>query len=190
MFPPSIEVCSWAPPELIADLAVRRFEPARFVDLLVTNNLIASHTGINPAVAIRPVDEASRDDWRRAFVDGFATTREEHRLNDELAGVLVQMPDVVHLLADVDGNVAGCGSLYREGPVGWVGGGATLPRSRRQGIQAALLDARIAIARDLGCDLVAGTAVSGSGSSRNMQRHGFTLAATILVMTREAPVAR
>ncbi len=183
--PPSIELCSWAKPDLIVALASRRFAPVRFNDLLVTDaRAVDDRTGINPAVAVRRVDEASRSDWHRTFVDGFATTPEDRRLNDELATVLVHVPDAVHLLAELDGEFVGCGSLYRQGRVGWVGGGATLPQFRRRGIQTAMLDARIVLARELGCDLIAATATSASASSRNMQRHGFTLAATIAIMTR------
>ena len=183
--PPSIEVCSSASPGLIAALASRLFAPVRFNDLLVTTGQVVDDgPGINPAVSVRPVDETSQADWHRAFVDGFATTPEERRLNDELAASLVHVRDAVHLLADLDGDVAGCGSLFHDGSVGWVGSAATLPQSRRRGVQAAMLDARIGIARELGCDLIAATATSGSASSRNLRRRGFRLAATILIMTR------
>jgi len=183
--PPSIEVYSWAHPDLVAKLAARRFAPVRFNDLLVTDGrAVEDHAGINRRVSVRAVDETSRAAWRRTFVDGFATTPEERRLNDELAGVLGHLPNAVHLLAYLDGDLAGCGSLFPAGGVGWVASGATRPQYRRQGVQATTLDARIGIARDIGCDLAAATATSGSASSRNMQRHGFTLAATIMVMTR------
>ena len=181
--PPSIEVCSWAAPDLVARLVARRFVPIRFVDLLVAE----SETSIaaDPAVTVRTVDDSTRDAWIAAYVEGFATTPDEERLNRELAGVLPHVPAAVHVLAEIDGDVAGCGSLYPHGSVGWVAGGSTRPRYRRRGVQTALLADRLVHARRAGCDVAAATANAGSTSSRNMQRHGFTLAATIVVMTRE-----
>ena len=181
--PPSIEVVSWASSALLTRLVARGFAPIRFNDLLVID---ASRPATTPAgVTVRSVDDSSRHEWREAFVEGFATTPEDERLNRELAGVLPDVPHSVHLIADADGVVAGCGSLYPQGRVGWVGGGATRPAFRRRGVQAALLAERLAAARQAGCEIVAATAVAGSTSSRNMQRHGFTLVATITVMTRE-----
>ena len=180
--PPSIEVVSWASPDLVARLVARGFVPIRFVDVLVID---ASRPSTTPAdVTVRSVDIAALPEWREAFVEGFATTPEDERLNRELARVLPDVPGSVHLIADVDGAVAGCGSVYPQGRVGWVGGGATRPAFRRRGIQAALLAERLKSARHAGCEIVAATANAGSISSRNMQRVGFALTATVTVMTR------
>ena len=181
--PPSIEVVSSASPALLARLVARRFAPIRFNDLLVIDTSRAS--GVGEPIAIRRVDDETTEAWREAFVAGFATTPEEEHLNRELVGVLPLVPQSVHLLAEIDGAMAGCGSLYPQGPVGWIGGGATLPEFRRRGVQAALLDERLAYARQVGCAVAAATATAGSTSSRNMQRVGFTLCATIMVMTRQ-----
>jgi len=180
--PPSIEVLSWASPDLIGRLVARRFVPIRFNDLLVIDPSRA--VGAQESIDIRLVDDADGARWSDAFVDGFSTTPEEERLNRELTTVVRLVPRSVHLLAEIDGAVAGCGSLYPQGPVGWIGGGATRPEFRQRGVQAALLHERLAYARQVGCTVAAATAVAGSQSSRNMQRQGFTLCATILVMTR------
>jgi GNAT superfamily N-acetyltransferase len=180
--PPSIEVCSWTSPDLVARLVARRFVPIRFNDLLVIDPRRA--TGASESIAVHRVDGAVTEAWSDAFVAGFATTPEDERLNRELTGVVPLVPRSVHVIAEIDGAVAGCGSLYPQGPVGWIGGGATRPEFRRRGVQAALLDERLAYARQAGCTVAAPTPVAGSQSSRNMQRQGFTLAATILIMTR------
>jgi GNAT superfamily N-acetyltransferase len=182
--PPSIEVCSWASPDLIARLAERRFVPVRFNDLLVADP--SRDSGTSTSVGVRRVDDASLPAWRDAFVAGFSTTPDEERLNRELVGVMPLVPGAVHVVAEVDGSVAGCGTIAPQGSVGWISGGATLPAFRRRGVQAALLDERLAHARHVGCEVAAATAVSGSASSRNMQRLGFTVAATILIMTRSS----
>lgn len=182
--PPSIEVLSWASPPLVARLVERGFAPIRFVDVLVIDS--SRPSTVRAGVTVRSVDDGSCGEWREAFVEGFATTPDDERLNRELAEVLPSVPHSVHLIADVDGIVAGCGSLYPEGRVGWVGGGATRPAFRRRGVQAALLAERLTAARHAGCEIVAATANAGSNSSRNMQRVGFALTATFVVMTRPA----
>lgn len=180
--PPSIEVLSWASPDLLARLVARRFVPIRLNDLLVIDPSRA--VGAQGSIDIRPVDDDAAALWSDAFVAGFATTPEDERLNRELTRVVALVPRSVHLIAEIDGEVAGCGSLYPQGSVGWIGGGATLPAFRRRGVQAALLDERVAYTRQAGCTVAAATAVAGSQSSRNMQRQGFTLCATITIMTR------
>ena len=64
------------------------------------------------------------------------------------------------------------------GPVASLGGTATLRGYRRQGVQLALLRARIRLAAEAGCDLVVVTADPGSTSGRNARRAGFHLAYT------------
>jgi GNAT superfamily N-acetyltransferase len=179
--PPSIEVVSWASPDLVARLVARRFVPIRFNDLLVIDPGRA--VGAQESIAIHRVDDATTEAWSDTFVAGFATTPEDEQLNRELTRVVSLVPRSVHLIAEIDGAVVGCGSLYPQGPVGWIGGGATRPEFRQRGVQAALLHERLAYAGQAGCTVAAATAVAGSPSSRNMQRMGFTIAATILVMT-------
>ena len=73
---------------------------------------------------------------------------------------------------------AGCGALYCDGAVGWLGIGATRPQFRRRGAQNAILAARIVRAGELGASRV--TTETGvldesrpNGSYRNILRAGF-----------------
>jgi GNAT superfamily N-acetyltransferase len=73
---------------------------------------------------------------------------------------------------------AGCGALYVEGPLGWLGMAATRPTHRRKGAQLAVLHARIEAARALGVDALytetgAATADGPGPSYRNILRAGF-----------------
>ena len=87
------------------------------------------------------------------------------------------------MIARVDGELVGCGSLQPAEGVAWLGGAATRPEYRRRGVQSALLAHRIGKVQAR-CDLVAATALSGSTSARNMTRAGFTLAYVQVVMTQ------
>jgi len=73
---------------------------------------------------------------------------------------------------------AGCGALYVDGSVGWLGIGATRPQFRRRGAQNAILAARIGRAAELGASTV--TTETGvldgerpNQSYRNILRAGF-----------------
>lgn len=61
-------------------------------------------------------------------------------------------------------------------------GDATLPEWRGRGVQTALLKARLERALHAGCDLAAAGASPGSGSQRNMERLGFRVAYTQVMM--------
>jgi GNAT superfamily N-acetyltransferase len=50
---------------------------------------------------------------------------------------------------------------------------STLPALRGRGVQGALIAARLAAARDAGCDLAFAGTAPGSASQRNFERCGF-----------------
>jgi GNAT superfamily N-acetyltransferase len=87
-------------------------------------------------------------------------------------------------LAFVDGEAAGGGVVSAYKGVGGLFGASTLPTLRRRGVQAALLNARLAWARDQSCDLVASIAQPGSASHRNIERSGFRVAYTRTKLVR------
>ncbi|HEY6961786.1 MAG TPA: GNAT family N-acetyltransferase [Gaiellaceae bacterium] len=73
-----------------------------------------------------------------------------------------------------DDEPAGCGALYADGEVAWLGVGATRPEYRGRGAQSALLAARIEAGRAVGvrrfsCE----TGEEGGPSYRNLLRAGF-----------------
>src|SRR5512143_2272722 len=83
------------------------------------------------------------------------------------------------LVAEVDGRIAGTGSVFIRDRTAWVGIGATLPACRKRGAQTALLAARIATAKAAGCTVVAtetGESIAGepNTSLANIRRAGFT----------------
>ena len=81
-------------------------------------------------------------------------------------------------LAEVDGTPAAAGALNISEGAALLAGAATVPEARRNGAQMALLNARLAFARDQGCDLAMMCAAPGSTSQRNAERNGFRIAYT------------
>ena len=82
-----------------------------------------------------------------------------------------------YYLAYRDGTPAGGASfrLDKGRRVAALTGAATLPEHRRQGVQTALLAARLADARSAGAEIAIMTTRPGSKSQENATRHGFTL---------------
>jgi ribosomal protein S18 acetylase RimI-like enzyme len=90
----------------------------------------------------------------------------------------------------LDGQLAGVATLRIDDGVAQMCGASTLPRFRRRGVQAALLQRRLADAARAGCDLAVLTTQPGSTSQENGHRQGFALlyARAILVKTPAAVV--
>jgi len=81
-------------------------------------------------------------------------------------------------LAELDGQPIATGGLSINDGVALLAGASTVPESRKQGAQLALLESRLRHAAESGCDLAMMGAQPGSASQRNAERHGFRIAYT------------
>ena len=66
-------------------------------------------------------------------------------------------------------------------------GAATLPEFRGRGVQTALINRRLWAAAQQGSEYAVVSTTPGSGSQRNMERRGFRLAYSKIVMVRSWP---
>ena len=80
--------------------------------------------------------------------------------------------------------------IMREAGIVALFGTATLPGFRRRGVQTALIRQRLWEAAQSGCEYAVVSTMPGSGSQRNMERRGFRVAYTKLVMVRSWPETR
>ncbi len=92
--------------------------------------------------------------------------------------ILTGREDLTCFLAEIDGQPAAAGVLSIHAGVALFAGSSTVPQFRRRGLQAALLEARMQLAAERGCDLAMMVAEAGSGSQRNAERQGFRIAYT------------
>ena len=81
-------------------------------------------------------------------------------------------------VAELDGVPVGAASLHTHHRVGWLRAGTVLPSHRARGIQRAMIEARLAHAARLGCDLAGAAANVESSSARNLERVGGRIVAT------------
>jgi GNAT superfamily N-acetyltransferase len=93
-------------------------------------------------------------------------------------GALVGRPGWNFFVAEADGRIAATGAAFIEGSTAWLGVGATLADYRNRGAQSALLAARLELAADAGCSVVAtetGESIAGevNPSLNNIRRAGF-----------------
>jgi hypothetical protein len=135
-----------------------------------------------------------RDDaaWMRILVDGFAAgdgtgATVDDYARDAIEQVMRDMswaPGFSRYVASLDGTPVGAATMRIDDGIALMGGAATLPTSRRRGVQGALLAARLADARDAGCELAIVTTAPGSQSQANVMRSGFALAYARAILVR------
>jgi ketosteroid isomerase-like protein/ribosomal protein S18 acetylase RimI-like enzyme len=92
---------------------------------------------------------------------------------------------VIRYVALHDGVIAAGASFRIAEGVAQFTGAATAPAHRRQGIQTALLSARLADAAAAGADIAVITTAPGSKSQQNAQRRGFDLLYTRAILVRQ-----
>ncbi len=88
----------------------------------------------------------------------------------------------MYLLSNPSGPVATASLTLIDG-LAILGGMATVPSARRQGVQQALIQRRLGDAFAFGANLAVTTAASGRSSQRNLLRAGFQVAYTQVVLT-------
>jgi hypothetical protein len=177
--PVSHEVSPLAGVPLTQRLCARGYRPIEFTSVMFRSLSAAEKPTPLGRVRTRVIDASEAELWSQVSTRGWV---EEHpELHDFLLGmgrIGVASQGSVALLAEVDGKPVATAILRCQGGVALLGGASTVPESRRQGAQQALLDARLAIGMQEGCDLAMICAEPGSASQRNAERHGFRIAYT------------
>jgi GNAT superfamily N-acetyltransferase len=131
------------------------------------------------AIQVRVAGAEDAELWAEISARGWAHDHPE--LEGFLRGfgrVLTEREGSVCFLASVDGVAGAAGAIAVHGGVALLAGAATVPESRRRGLQSALLEARMEWAHEHGCDLAMMVAEAGSNSQRNAERQGFRVAYT------------
>ena len=127
-----------------------------------------------PANELRVEETHNANAFALTLVEGYGIPAEAQGLFAPLVG----LPGWHCFLAWSGDEPAGCGALYVEGRLAWLGMAATRPDHRRRGAQIAILLERIEAARALGAEALytetGAAAADGPGPSyRNILRAGF-----------------
>jgi len=193
--PVQIELSSLADVSVGAMLTGRGYQLVGFENVL--GRLLSSENDVVDSgtsdITLEIINESDFDLWMDAVVTGFATPdrdgvpSHESFPREALERVMSDMARAagfVRYLAFRRGEPAGGGSMRVSDGVLQLCGAATLPHHRCRGVQVALLARRLADAAQAGCDLAVVTTQPGSTSQRNMQRNGFHLLYTRVVLVR------
>jgi len=178
-----IDLCPHADPSALAALgragfAVNAFSNT-YVRALIDDDLVARAADHIDVLMERADTEPK---FVAASVAGFGGQAQPKPtvLLDTLARIAMARADTTLFIAMVDGVAAGSAGMSilpsDLGPIAHLYIASTLPAYRSQGIQRALLRARLQAAKRAGCVLASVTARPGNGSTRNVERARFSLA--------------
>ena len=177
---PQASICPFAHSSTSALLQERGWMIGAFENVLVR--------GLDQTEALPEPDEhveirfartpAELELWAMMVANGFSAPDDPTPAEMRMGRSAVARNDSAFLIGYVDGKPAGTGELQTERSVGWLSADTTLPQFRGRGVQRSLQRARLAVARDAGCDIAISESMPGSGSQRNMERLGFRVAYT------------
>jgi GNAT superfamily N-acetyltransferase len=197
--PLQVELTTLADSSFARALSSRGYTLVGFENVLglrLDEALVARLTASAPPPGLS-IDRGSGPDsaWVETVIEGFAHPDavpggESHEAfpRDALAQVMRDMTQATgfdRYLASLEGAVVGGAGLRTFEGVAQLCGSATLPASRRRGIQTALLARRLQDARRMGCDVAVITTQPGSRSQQNAQRHGFELLYVRAILVRD-----
>ena len=181
-----LELCPFAHPSVAALLAERGYRVHEW-QLVWTRALSDEPLAPPPPeLTVRRVRAGEEERFCRVVLAGFLESEEI----PEQAIALLRPTASAHghelFLAFLGDEAIGGGSLSCADGVAFVNGSGVRPAFRRRGAQGALIRARLARARALGCDVASSSTLPGTASRRNMERHGFSVAYPKLVMLKDA----
>lgn len=185
-----LELCPLVDLTLYQEFAKRGYSLIEVSNVLIREISAAdafSPSAPAPGVTLREAERSEAKLWTKTVAQGFA---EHFPATTEILDVMegfFHREAAAFLLAFVDGKVAGGAVVSAHEGVGGLFGASTLVEFRRRGVQSALLAARLAWARDRGCDVAVSITQPGSASQRNIERYGFRVAYTRTKLARAKP---
>ena len=171
--PVRVETCPMADATLLEHFNKRGYRVIEFSNVMLRPLGSGSAWTVPPRIEIRRAAAEELDVWVMTVAQGFAGN---YPVTQELLSVMKMFAlgkNTDCYLASIDGRIAGGGTLAVRGRIAGLFGASTLPEFRNQGVQTALLFARLHRAVETGCELAMSLAQPGSISQRNITRQGF-----------------
>lgn len=186
-----IETCPLADPSLHAILTARGYRTEERSHVLA-RPLPAPELGApaQSAVTVRVPSPEEAEMWARTVATGVVDGGHIAPSLLALFVTLAQLPSATCFLASLEGRPAGGGAVAVYRGVAALFAASTLPEFRRRGVQAALLQARLAFAVAAGCDIAMVMTEPESASQRNVERQGFRVMYTRTKVWRAASPLR
>ena len=177
---PFHEVSPLAGNEVALLLNARGYEPYEFTSVMCLPLTAGAWDAgkANRDFDVRVVHQQDADAWIATSVRGWSESTEHAGMLHDLARIGLDREDATSFWAEQDGKPIATAALSFHKGVALMAGASTVPEARGQGAQRALLNARLAHAAEIGCDLAMMGAEPGSASQRNAERVGFRIAYT------------
>ncbi len=170
-------VPSSASPLLLWSLASRGFYQSGFYNMLY--GLPQTDQKYVLGITVRPVLPEEKDLFAEIYFDSFEIPKTEvYAYVRDSVGVLVRVPTNYCFFALIDHTIAAIAVLSIHRQVGYLALAGTLPSFRGHGCHKALLQARMHMAAQAGCNLIAGQAGVATISQLNMEKVGLRMAYT------------
>ena len=178
--PAGIELCPLVDMSLYEKFAGRSYRLLEVSNVLMLDDLKTARIrdALPPGVTVRVAAPGESKLWTLTVAQGFAEHFPVTQSMSDLMEGFYYRETVCCFLAFVDGTLAGGAAVSAQYGVCGLFGASTLPAFRRRGVQSALLAARLAWAREKGCELAVSITQPGSISHRNIERCGFRVAYT------------
>lgn len=179
--PTVLELSPGADPSLWPLLATRGYRLHQFQQLWVRS--LAEVDEPPPSRQIRVAKPCEAGLYNQITCAGFME-RDDWRDLAPPFEVSLEVTGAWGFLAFVEDQPAGGGMLGLVDGVALLSGDGVLPRYRGRGLQKALIRARLAFARDRGCDLACASTAPGTASQRSFEACGFGAAYPKVEMAR------
>jgi GNAT superfamily N-acetyltransferase len=186
------EVASLADPELVDMLTERGYRLAAFENVLGRDLTAGVQPVRVPGIEVRRSGPDEVDAWVDLVTDAAVHPDTQGIPMEEFPRDILERAE--RDSAAIDGirryvalrhdRLAGGASLRIVRGIAQLTGAGTVPAHRRNGVQTALLAARLADAAAEGCDVAVVTTQPGSKSQQNAQRRGFDLLYTRAVLLK------
>jgi GNAT superfamily N-acetyltransferase len=176
------EVSPLADPGVLGLLNGRLYKPVELTSVMVQP--LAGRTASKTGVEVREARADELELWASTAAEGW---RDTVPMTDSMLGMMRMVSAAEGLrayFAWIDGVPVATGAVAIHDGVALLAGAATLPEWRGRGAQRALLEHRLTVAAQAGCDLAMMGAAPGSASQRNAERRGFRIAYTRIKWSR------
>jgi len=180
-----VDVCPYADPSLFEALNQRGFQVAEFNQTLARWISPTEPFGARVGgVEIRRIGKEQAAEWTTLPARVFFGDKWQQFA--EFFHPWARPDNALTLAAIVRGRIVGTASglIVPEQKLAAFFGAATLPEFRTRGIQSAFMQQRLKVAQQAGCDLAVTLTMPGTTSQRNVERAGFRVAYTKVVVSK------
>lgn len=189
---PRVELCPYADASLTRGLAARGFVVRNFENVLYRDLMgpaVEAHRWAMPkGLTLRAIDRGDeREVDLHARVATGAFVPSDRPCPESVLETMrrcARHPRVTAVLAEINGEPVGAGSLEVHEKIAALFGAAVLPAARRMGVQRAMIDWRVEMAREAGCRWATIGSRPGIGTERNVRRAGFQMGYTKVFLVR------